>query len=406
VQTSQMQAASDMLSKVSAEREKENVLNCVTLFQNNSMRALEAYFGNVTGVPAAASAPISVPDVAPASAPVVVPTPVVTPAPAPVATTVEKPIAAPIAEPTKEVPVQAAKPSADMYALITEAIAEKTGYPTDMIDEDMELESDLGIDSIKRVEILSTVNNALGGIFTKENVEELSGISVIAEMVTYLKSIADTAPAPAVEVTKEAPVQTVKPSVDMYALVTEAIAEKTGYPTDMIDEDMELESDLGIDSIKRVEILSMVNNTLGGIFTKENVEELSGISVIAEMVTYLKSIVDIAPSVDAKSEPAAEISLAEEATSVKAETESSAVSGGKVTECILAAIADKTGYPEEMIETDMELEADLGIDSIKRVEIFADVLKKLGITLTPDQTEGLSAMSTVEEIAVYLSEIV
>ena len=74
-------------------------------------------------------------------------------------------------------------------------------------------------------------------------------------------------------------------------------------------------------------------------------------------------------------------------------------------EIILSAIADKTGYPEDMIDNDMELEADLGIDSIKRVEIFADVLKKLGITLTPDQTEELSAMSTVEEIASYLSQI-
>ena len=55
---------------------------------------------------------------------------------------------------------------------------------------------------------------------------------------------------------------------------------------------------------------------------------------------------------------------------------------------------------------DMELEADLGIDSIKRVEIFADILKKLNVTLTPDQTEELSTMSTVEEIASYLSKIV
>ena len=63
-----------------------------------------------------------------------------------------------------------------MYAVITEAIADKTGYPTDMIDEEMELEADLGIDSIKRVEILSMVNTALGNVFTKEHVEELSGI--------------------------------------------------------------------------------------------------------------------------------------------------------------------------------------------------------------------------------------
>jgi len=46
---------------------------------------------------------------------------------------------------------------------------------------------------------------------------------------------------------------------------------------------------------------------------------------------------------------------------------------------IAEAIADKTGYPADMIDEDMELEADLGIDSIKRVEIFADALKKLSL---------------------------
>ena len=90
-----------------------------------------------------------------------------------------------------------------MYALITEAIADKTGYPTDMIDEDMELESDLGIDSIKRVEILSMVNQSLGGIFTKENVEELSGIGKIADIVAYLESIGGSVSASAAEVTSK-----------------------------------------------------------------------------------------------------------------------------------------------------------------------------------------------------------
>ena len=34
-------------------------------------------------------------------------------------------------------------------------------------------------------------------------------------------------------------------------------------------------------------------------------------------------------------------------------------------------VADKTGYPADMLEPAMALEADLGIDSIKRVEIFS-----------------------------------
>jgi hypothetical protein len=40
-------------------------------------------------------------------------------------------------------------------------VAEKTGYPEDSIDATMDLESDLGIDSIKRVEILSALAGAL-----------------------------------------------------------------------------------------------------------------------------------------------------------------------------------------------------------------------------------------------------
>ena len=141
-------------------------------------------------------------------------------------------------------------------------------------------------------------------------------------------------------------------------------------------------------------MLSMVNNTLGGIFTKENVEELSGLSKIADMVAYLNTIGGAAPAA-----PVAE-------TAPEAPAAVPAADTSKLNAVILAAIADKTGYPEDMIDDDMELEADLGIDSIKRVEIFAEVLKKLGITLTPDQTEELSAMSTVEAISAYLSQLV
>jgi hypothetical protein len=37
---------------------------------------------------------------------------------------------------------------------------------------------------------------------------------------------------------------------------------------------------------------------------------------------------------------------------------------------LLSVVSEKTGYPSEMLELDMDMEADLGIDSIKRVEIL------------------------------------
>ncbi|WP_203918839.1 type I polyketide synthase, partial [Rugosimonospora africana] len=43
---------------------------------------------------------------------------------------------------------------------------------------------------------------------------------------------------------------------------------------------------------------------------------------------------------------------------------------------LLSVVADKTGYPVDMLDGGMDLETDLGIDSIKKVEIFAAVRQR------------------------------
>ncbi|WP_370645391.1 SDR family NAD(P)-dependent oxidoreductase [Pseudonocardia sp. DSM 110487] len=45
---------------------------------------------------------------------------------------------------------------------------------------------------------------------------------------------------------------------------------------------------------------------------------------------------------------------------------------------VVAVIGRKTGYPEEMIEPDMDLEADLSVDSIKRTEIAVELAGAIG----------------------------
>jgi len=49
-------------------------------------------------------------------------------------------------------------------ALLLEVVAERTGYPLDMLSVDMEIDTDLGIDSIKKVEILSAVRERIGDV--------------------------------------------------------------------------------------------------------------------------------------------------------------------------------------------------------------------------------------------------
>jgi len=50
-----------------------------------------------------------------------------------------------------------------------------------------------------------------------------------------------------------------------------------------------------------------------------------------------------------------------------------------VLQAVLEIISERTGYPIDMIEPDLDLEADLSIDSIKRTEIVGELAVRLGI---------------------------
>ena len=73
-----------------------------------------------------------------------------------------------------------------------------------------------------------------------------------------------------------------------------------------------------------------------------------------------------------------------------------------LTSRLLAIISDKTGYPLDMLHEHQNLEADLGIDSIKRIEILGMLSQQLGSTAVP--TEKLGSLQTVAEIVEFLSE--
>ena len=67
-------------------------------------------------------------------------------------------------------------------------------------------------------------------------------------------------------------------------------------------------------------------------------------------------------------------------------------------------VADKTGYPKDMLEMDMDLEADMGIDSIKRLEILAAMQEEF--PNMPMELEGVGEQRTLREVAAFLSSYV
>ena len=67
----------------------------------------------------------------------------------------DEPVGAQHAVPLPPAPVSTPGISVEaLSAALLEIVSEKTGYPTEMLELEMDIEADLGIDSIKRVEIL------------------------------------------------------------------------------------------------------------------------------------------------------------------------------------------------------------------------------------------------------------
>ncbi len=71
-------------------------------------------------------------------------------------------------------------------------------------------------------------------------------------------------------------------------------------------------------------------------------------------------------------------------------------------ETMLAVVTEKTGYPTEMLEPGMSLANDLGIDSIKRVEILAAMRERVPSLPEFDPTE-MGALNTLGEIVDYMN---
>jgi len=83
------------------------------------------------------------------------------------------------------------------------------------------------------------------------------------------------------------------------------------------------------------------------------------------------------------------------------ETVAEVPSRAPIEDLLFSLISERTGYPPEVLSMDQNLEVDLGIDSIKRVEIFGAMARRL--ELTDDKSlEALSVLKTLGEIVRFL----
>ncbi|SDU32585.1 type I polyketide synthase [Desulfobacula phenolica] len=178
--------------------------------------------------------------------------------------------------------------------ILFEIVSKLTGFPVEMLESDMDIESDLGIDSIKKVEIISELEKQIPSCegLTTDNIGSVRTLKDICiaiqnEATPVIETTAVTNP-----VTESEPVVQVDIKHDTYTYQTvstvlvNTISELTGFPVEMLEPSMNLESDLGIDSIKRVEILSKLEQELDHIETISS-DDIATLKTIEEIIQFL-----------------------------------------------------------------------------------------------------------------------
>ncbi len=153
----------------------------------------------------------------PAAAPAPEPEVAAAPEPAPVAepAVAAAPDPAPVAEPT------AAPADADIEAKVLEIVAEQTGYPTDLLDKDLDLEADLGIDTVKQAEVFASIREAYG--IERNDTLKLRDYPTLNDVIGFVKDNTGTAAATAAESGQA-------PATEAPAPIPHPIAEAPGFP--------------------------------------------------------------------------------------------------------------------------------------------------------------------------------
>ncbi|MBN1373363.1 MAG: SDR family oxidoreductase [Anaerolineaceae bacterium] len=304
-------------------------------------------------------------------------------------------------------------------AYVLEVVSEKTGYPVEMLDMELDLEADLGIDTVKQAELFATIRTHYD-IPRREDLR-LSDYNTLTKVVQFMReALGSVQPAavnrsaieggePVVVPLQETLAEGVSSgsfneadSDAIKAYVLDVVSEKTGYPIEMLDMELDLEADLGIDTVKQAELFATIR-THYDIPRREDLR-LSDYNTLTKVVQFMREALGGAQPA-AASEPVVELgeAVATQAAEAPVPMESLAgADGDAIKAYVLEVVSEKTGYPVEMLDMELDLEADLGIDTVKQAELFATIRTHYDIPRREDLR--LSDYNTLTKVVQFMGE--
>ncbi len=334
--------------------------------------------------PPVKTAPVSAPERAP----------VQQPAPVAAETVLVGPPSAPAPQP--------AVPAGDELAnTVVGIVSELTGYPPDLLDVDLDMEADLGVDTVKQAEIFAGIRQHYG--VARDDTLKLRDFPTLTHVIGWIRDKTGTpaptgaAAAPTVAAPTGAPAPAVPTSAadELTQTVVGIVSELTGYPPDLLDVDLDMEADLGVDTVKQAEIFAGIRQHYG--VARDDTLKLRDFPTLTHVIGWIRDkAVGTAPAEAPADVPAAE------AAAVPAVTEAPAAAGDGVTDTVVGIVSELTGYPPDLLDVDLDMEADLGVDTVKQAEIFAGIRQHYGVAR--DDTLKLRDFPTLTHVIGWIRD--
>ena len=176
------------------------------------------------------------------------------------------------------------------------------------------------------------------------------------------------------------------------SFLIEFVVEQTGYPEEIVELDADLEGDLGIDSIKKAQLFGELNERFE-IQVQSNLS-LDDFSTLRHVMDYL-----LQHGQERSSASSVTQSVAASPT-VPSPPSGTRLNETTIKSFLIEFVVEQTGYPEEIVELDADLEGDLGIDSIKKAQLFGELNERFEIQVQSNLS--LDDFPTLRHVMDYL----
>ena len=173
------------------------------------------------------------------------------------------------------------------------------------------------------------------------------------------------------------------------------VSEMTGYPPELLDVDLDLEADLGVDTVKQAEVFAAVRERFD--IERDDTVALRDFPTLTHVIGWVRDKTGIQPvAAPAAAAPAAPAHVSAESAVPAAPV------ADEVTDAVIAIVSEMTGYPAELLDVDLDLEADLGVDTVKQAEVFAAVRERFDIER--DDTVALRDFPTLTHVIGWVRD--